>query len=142
MRKIETEILRAIEAMQMRGPGFRNIGNSSVEVDGMGRVRVCLHGNLIYWTGADGHYFTMRGWPTVTTRSRLNALLGQVGGGISQRDYGQFYSGGWNTGPTIEIEDSKVYRVDAESGELFDCHYPGIGCSNYPIEDEGELMAA
>lgn len=39
-------------------------------------VWLCLHGHIIAWDGPYGRFITCAGWPTQTTKSRLNALLG------------------------------------------------------------------
>lgn len=44
--------------------------------------RVTLHGNKIAWCNADGSLsLTLAGWPTVTTRERLNAICEVFGYG-------------------------------------------------------------
>ena len=57
---------------------------------------VWLHGNAIAWRDSDGTIWaTLAGWPTVTTRERLNALCDLLGvrRGFGQRDYRQYYDG-------------------------------------------------
>lgn len=49
------------------------IGNS--RTDG---VTLYLHDNAIAWRDDDGLYISMAGWPTVTTRERLNGLLSKI----------------------------------------------------------------
>ena len=55
---------------------------------------VWLHGNRIAYRDEDGHLcITMAGWPTVTTRERLNVLLivfGYWRWGVAQRNYDQY----------------------------------------------------
>lgn len=69
-RKIEDQMIAAIRA----GKPFKS-GNTSVaqEVDG---TYVFLHGNLIAAIGSAklGTAWTLAGWNTPTTRSRINAL--------------------------------------------------------------------
>lgn len=49
--------------------------NTEVEECGTGWMRVYLHGNLICRQKPDGkRLFSIAGWNTPTTRSRLNAL--------------------------------------------------------------------
>lgn len=38
-------------------------------------VSVFLHGNKIAWREGSKFFFTLAGWPTVTTRERLNGLF-------------------------------------------------------------------
>jgi len=47
-----------------------SIGNTAT--DGQS---VFLHGNCIAWREDDTLYISMCGWPTVTTRERLNGIL-------------------------------------------------------------------
>lgn len=48
-------------------------GNTQVKVDANG-LSVLLFGNIIYQERGNNKFFTLAGWNTVTTRSRLNAL--------------------------------------------------------------------
>lgn len=57
---------------------------------------VYLHEHKIFWWEGDTPCFSMRGWPTVTTRARINACLDQCGAdnnryGISQKDGEQIF---------------------------------------------------
>ena len=78
MRKIEKEMCNAVKAQ-------RNFCVSNTQVicsranNGGTKVKVYLHGNLIYeeyenLDGAYERYFTLAGWDTPTTRNRLRAL--------------------------------------------------------------------
>tara|TARA_R100000951_G_scaffold11052_1_gene9217 strand:- start:233 stop:598 length:366 start_codon:yes stop_codon:yes gene_type:complete len=55
---------------------------------------VWLHNNRIAWRNKDHDVcFTLAGWPTVTTRERLNGLLnvfGQSRWGVTQRKHEQY----------------------------------------------------
>ena len=55
---------------------------------------VWLHGNRIAWRTLDGDIgFTLAGWPTVTTRERINGILTTFGyglWGVSQRNHNQY----------------------------------------------------
>ena len=55
---------------------------------------VWLHGNKIAWrTEAGDIGFTLAGWPTVTTRDRINGILKTFGygyWGVSQRNHDQY----------------------------------------------------
>lgn len=70
MRVIERKMIAAIQA----GKGMRN-GNTEVRVNDGGKWCVLLHGNLIADGDATSFSFTLAGWNTPTTRSRVNALL-------------------------------------------------------------------
>lgn len=71
MRKIEKAMCAAVES---RTNWAEN--NTRVEVkDGGSKVSVYLHGNKIYSESSEGwRMFSLAGWDTTTTRSRLNAL--------------------------------------------------------------------
>lgn len=65
-----------------------SIGNTFVNVEGSD-VFVYLHGNLIYKEVGGVKSFTLAGWNTVTTRSRLNAL----GCDVTQRNWMPYHNG-------------------------------------------------
>lgn len=56
----------------------KNWKNGNTEVyfsDGTSKCHVCLHGHCIYRKSDEGWaWFTLAGWNTMTTRSRLRAL--------------------------------------------------------------------
>lgn len=79
MRKIESEMLRAVRALKPA-----KLGNTAVTTGPAGWADVRLHGHLIatVWPERlDGYgparhiEVTLAGWDTPTTRSRLRALL-------------------------------------------------------------------
>lgn len=87
MRKIEQAMIAAIKA----GKNW-SLDNTRVTVatreDGAKITSVYLHGNLIAQTGkAGGWGFCLAGWNSVTSRSRINAILREVapGYGVSNR---------------------------------------------------------
>ena len=55
---------------------------------------VKLHDNIIAWRTLDGDIgFSMKGWPTVTTRERINGILSTFGygrWGVAQRGGEQY----------------------------------------------------
>ena len=71
MRKIETEMQNAL-----RNRVNWSKANTSVSVDNEGNQFVTLHGNLIAQISNFGDIkLSSCGWETVTTKSRLNAIL-------------------------------------------------------------------
>jgi hypothetical protein len=72
-------------------------GNTCVTVDkDHPRVGMYLHGNLIAEKTVNGTRGTLAGWPTPTTRERLNGLLtalGVEGSGFYQLEHEQYYDG-------------------------------------------------
>ena len=58
----------------------KTVGNSSVEVNHDGSVVYRLHGNAIVDIGPQGRVeVSLAGWPTPTTRSRVNDILSGLG---------------------------------------------------------------
>ena len=71
MRKIESEMQAAIVERRNWSKS-----NTSVSVDSLGNTFVTLHGNLIATISNNGDMkLSSCGWQTVTTKSRLNAIL-------------------------------------------------------------------
>ena len=101
MRKITYKAARAF----IEGRNFSS-GNTSVRVerktcdernnlnypDGICKV-FYLHGNCIAEQTPNGLSITLAGWPTVTTRDRLNGLLTELGKreGVWQHKHEQHY---------------------------------------------------
>jgi len=88
MRKIESEMNAAVLTRR----NF-NKANTSVTInDRIAEVR--LHGNLIARVGDTFVQILDGGWQSVTTKSRLNALLREVtpDGGVFQKDYVWYYN--------------------------------------------------
>ncbi len=95
MRKIERQMIAAIRAKK----AWKS-GNTEVVVIPLGDlplIEVRLHGNKIaeFLLRHDTLNMTLAGWPTVTTRSRLNALVREFTshGGFYQRDHEQYFAG-------------------------------------------------
>jgi hypothetical protein len=85
MRQIESEMLYAVCNRKNMSKD-----NTQVQVREDGSIWVRLHGNLIAHRGDSGLWqFTLAGWNTPTTRSRLRAL----GIDIRQRGGVPYYNG-------------------------------------------------
>lgn len=85
MRQIEKAMCAAVEERR----NWRN-SNTEVSVSKLGTVHVYLHGNCIYASYPNGEkQFSLAGWNTVTTRSRLAAL----GVSVRQKNYTPIYNG-------------------------------------------------
>lgn len=96
MRKIENEMLYAVRSRKNW-----HSGNTEVRiVDDGTAINVYLHGNHIYTKRGEDCVFTMAGWNTPTTRSRLHAL----GVNVWQRNFTPYYNG-------EEISSYKWYSV-------------------------------
>lgn len=94
MRKIEKEMLAAVRERRNWSSG-----NTSVNVvDNV--VRVHLHGNHIYSDNMGCKSFTLAGWVSNTTISRLRAL----GVDVYRKDYKPMYEG-------REIDSAEWYNI-------------------------------
>ena len=112
MRKITRLAARAF----IEGRSF-NRDNTSVRIeeripeDSHPNRRLYLHNNLIAeYTNASSLRITLAGWPTTTTRERLNGLLTELGKreGIWQRNHEQYYG---THDDNIEIDSSEWITV-------------------------------
>lgn len=98
MRKITEQAARAFHSAQP----FKK-SNTSVEVHDTDVV-LKLHGHIIaWWNTITGDYeVTLAGWPTPTTRERLNGLDGVR---VTQKDYIQYLNGRPWAGTWAKISD-------------------------------------
>lgn len=99
MRQIERAMRAAVEARF-----YWRCSNTEVKVEG-DNVKVYLHGNQIYEKSGKYAAFTLAGWNSNTTRSRLRAL----GVGVRCYDYTpqMEVNGKW-----VDISSSKWYDVE------------------------------
>ena len=82
MRKISKQIAQAFNQGKTK-----SIGNTSTNGH-----QVFLHGNLIAWRSPGNTLeLTLAGWPTVTTRERLNAILCTEGYNVNAGESYGFY---------------------------------------------------
>ena len=99
MRQIEKAMCAAVEARFNLA-----CSNTKVKVND-NKVEVYLHGNLIYKRQGGGASFTLAGWNSNTTRSRLRAL------GVSVRCYDYTpqmkVDGEW-----VDISSDEWYNVE------------------------------
>ena len=75
-------------------------------------VTIWLHDNAIIWRSNKGYHLTLAGWPTVTTRERLNGALSAMGAphaGFSQKNHKQYFTD--LKGETREIEDDEIIFI-------------------------------
>ena len=71
MRTIEEKIIATLRS----GNGFKKLScRDSVKVE-ENRIEYYLWDNLLFWSNSDSIYFSGRGWNTLTTKNRLNAIL-------------------------------------------------------------------
>jgi hypothetical protein len=102
MRTIEQQMINAI-----RDGKSRSLGNTRVEVDALGNWRVYLHNNLIANGGSREFSFTLAGWGTTTTRSRVNALLAARAQGCARvyQSKGAQHFSQWGKSIAIDSDD-------------------------------------
>ena len=124
MRVVERKILALLKE---RGRYIaRNLSERDfVEKFTGGDCRVCLHGNEIFSRNSGGDvYFSQRGWNTPTTRSRLNALVGEfvdLPAKFFTRNYDCYLALGRETYPiytreVYTIKGGKLYFLDGLDG--------------------------
>ncbi len=110
MRKIESQMCHAV---RQRYEFAKD--NTAVSIDRSGErpvAEVRLHGNLIARIGDGFMQLSSAGWETVTTKSRLNALLregvwGGTGHGIFQKDF-YWYLNTPDQGPVDFYDDMLI----------------------------------
>lgn len=115
MATLKTTDYRALVALCERRRGSATIGhNTTARIEPDGVVVVSLHGNPIVRMFPDGDTaWTLAGWPTVTTRDRVNQFL-PIGQRVYQHRGDQRQS--WPTFPGDragwrEVSADQWYRV-------------------------------
>ena len=121
MRTIEDKIIDALNG----GNGVKNLScRDRVEVDGNTK-KYYLWNSLLFWNDAENvYYFSARGWNSLTTKSRLNAILGRFfNASITQKKYKWFLN--WNgkkypvdSDSIFILKDNKLYRLGAHEEEV------------------------
>ena len=103
MRLIERQMNDAIT----REVDWHKDNTSVVNIDGVSEVR--LHNNLIARVGDTWLEIFDGGWQTVTTKSRLNAILAVHGTGerVFQKDWNWFVS---TSGGNVEFENGMILQ--------------------------------
>ena len=100
MRTIDEKIIATLRS----GNGFKKLScRDSVKVE-ENRIEYYLCDNLLFWSNSDNiYFFSGRGWNTLTTKNRLNAILYNfLRVYIIQKNYKWFLN--WN---------QKEYLIDA-----------------------------
>ena len=121
MRTIEEKIIQTLNG----GNGVKNLScRDRVEVDG-GTKKYYLWNSLLFWNDAENnYYFSARGWSSLTTKSRLNAILGSFfNASITQKNWGWFLN--WNgkkypvdVSSIYMLKGNKLYRLGAHEEEV------------------------
>ena len=92
MRKIESQMNQAIRSRKDFRSGNTEVSSFTCGATGRLGSIVKLHGNKIAEVYANSIVLLDGGWQTVTTKSRLNALLDEfsTGTGVIQRNFEWF----------------------------------------------------
>lgn len=122
MRTVEEKIIETLNGCN--GEGVKKLScRDCVEVDG-GTKKYYLWNNLIFWNNDGIYYFSGRGWNSLTTKSRLNALSHNFfNASITQKNWGWFLD--WDgkkypvdCGSVFMLKDNKLYRLGAHEEEV------------------------
>ena len=121
MRTIEEKIIDALNGSN----GVKNLScRDRVEVDG-GTKKYYLWGSLLFWNDAENIYcFSARGYNSLTTKSRLNALLWSFFKAvIYQKNWEWFLL--WrnkkyivDSDSVFMLKDNKLYRLGSHEEEV------------------------
>ena len=123
MRTIEGKIIETLNGCN--GEGLKKLScRDCVEVNG-GTKNYYLWNNLIFWNDAENvYYFSARGYNSLTTKSRLNAVLWSfLKAVIYQKDWKWFLL--WcnkkylvDSDSVFMLKDNKLYRLGAHEEEV------------------------
>ena len=121
MRTIEEKIIAALRS----GNGLKKLScQDSVKVE-ENKIEYYLWDNLLFWSNSDSiYFFSGRGWNTLTTKNRLNAILYNfLRVYIIQKNYKWFLN--WNQKEYLidatnifYFKDNKLYRLGAHEEEV------------------------
>ena len=121
MRTIEEKIIQALNG----GNGVKNLScRDRVEVDGSTK-KYYLWNSLLFWNDAENvYYFSARGWNSLTTKNRLNQILGSFfNAGINQKNWEWFLL--WcnkkypiDVSSIFMLKGNKLYRLGAHEEEV------------------------
>lgn len=111
MRKIDKAMCAAVKAHQYFKSGNTEV-NVRLDMCGNEHIEVRLHGNIIWrWSEAeDMTEFTLAGWNTPVTRSRLHALGVDVYGRCCSGFHGD-PAEHWPMCDGMEIDPHKWYEI-------------------------------
>ena len=120
MRTIEEKIIVALRS----GNGLKKLScRDSVKVE-ENRIEYYLWNNLLFWNNDNIYFFSGRGWCSLTTKNRLNAILGSFfNAGINQKNWEWLLN--WNdkkypvdSDSIFILKDNKLYRLGAHEEEV------------------------
>jgi len=110
MRKVERAMIEALHQMETSGEGLRKISSNTVIDNYPDGLHVELFGNCI--AIKNGDFLTVNidyeKWRTMTTKSRLNALLRQYNlPNIIQRDHVWYWTDGF------EVQRFRQFQINS-----------------------------
>lgn len=123
MRTIEDKIIETLNGCN--GEGVKKLScRDRVEVNGDTK-KYYLWDNLLFWNDAENiYYFSARGWHSLTTKSRLNAVLWSfLKAVIYQKDWEWFLlwcNKKYSVDPSsvYKFNNNKLYRLGAHEEEI------------------------
>ena len=120
MRTIEEKIIETLNG----GNGVKNLScRDRVEVDG-GTKKYYLWNNLIFWNDDGIYYFSGREWNSLTTKSRLNAILWNFSKAVIYQKNWEWFLLWHNKKYPVDsdsifmLKDTKLYRLGAHEEEV------------------------
>lgn len=123
MRAIEEKIIQALRGWN--GEGVKNLScRDHVELDGNKR-KYYLWSSLLFWNDSENiYYFSGRGWKSLTTKNRLNQILGSFfDARVCQKNWSWVLT--WNgkkypvdSGSIFCFRGNKLYRLGAHEEEV------------------------
>ena len=121
MRTIEEKIIETLNGSN----GVKNLScRDRVEVNGSTK-KYYLWDSLLFWNDAENnYYFSARGYNSLTTKSRLNQILGSFfNAGIYQKNWGWFLDWDGKKFPidssfVFMLKDNKLYRLGVHEEEV------------------------
>ena len=112
MRKIAQDAARAF-CNNRKFSRSNTQGRISTTIGDQPMTELILHGHIIARRRNGQLFVTLAGWPTVTTKSRLNALMAECHRSIRffQRDYEQYLGNVIGDQWTKQIDSRSWYKV-------------------------------
>lgn len=107
MRAIETKIIDWVKTHE--SGEFRPSMRDYVKGTGNGKYFFRLWDSLIFVKTANAVFFSFCGYPTLTTKNRINAYLRAFGsGGVYQKNYTMYWTMSYEN---FELDSSKIYML-------------------------------
>ena len=122
MRTVEEKIIETLNGCN--GEGLKKLScRDRVEVNG-GTKKYYLWNSLLFWNDAENIYFSARGYNSLTTKSRLNAVLWSFCNAVIYQKNWEWFLLWRNKKYTVDsdsvfmLKDNKLYRLGAHEEEV------------------------